>query len=180
MQSTRFLTISTSPNPNSLSRKAGSHVSDVLKQLGCRSEFFDCQQLSPLWVGSGASLPAEWSNLIELASCADAIILTLPTYGYMAGSPTKTVIEVLGQALTSKPIMLISAAGSQRSHLAAGSLAQSLIFENGCYVFPKLTVLTSADLDASADLGCDMQARLLRCTEQFRTFAQAVVTSTDG
>lgn len=171
----RALNLALSPNSNGVSRAVAGEFGRHLVECGMVVETMTLDGLPPIWVGGTelAELPEAWRALYAAAERADCVAITSPVYCYAVGSPAKAVSEVIGSAMQWKPLVLLSAAGSGRSHLVPGGLALSLGFENSTVWIPETVLVTSDDLvDGAPTLEID--ARLRRLAGRFSAFARAL------
>lgn len=164
-----------SPNTVSVSRVTSQLVNAYLSENKKRIETFDVLDLPPIWVRKDMeeTLPAEWVALRESVSRARALVVCGPVYYYDAGSPYNVLVEALGEGIAWKPVLLLTSAGSNRSHLAIGSLMQNLIFERHSLVFPDSVLVTKDDLVGQVMVSEEIKERLTNIVDRFIAFADA-------
>lgn len=124
-----------------------------LTEAGQAIEITDAREL-PFLPCDGRDLteyPTRLKELAERLACADGVVIASPVHYYSASGFAKNLIEIVGESLAGKPLALISAAGSLRSHLALGGLALALMQEVDAVIFPPSLQVTGANGDCSAE-----------------------------
>ena len=172
----KILILSLSANPESLSRRAAGEFQLMLDSAKVATDLIDIRSLPPIWV-DGRSLekyPNEYISLNESVVAASGIVIFLPIYCYTVSSPAKTISEIIGNALTRKPVAFVTAAGSIRSHLAVRDLMSSMSFEQETICFPKTVQITSEDFASDKKLGKSATDRLSKLATEFPAFVQAL------
>ena len=101
------------------------------------------------------------------------MILVFPIHCYTMSGPAKTITEIMGDALTRKPVAMVSAAGSPRSHLAVRDLMASMMFEQESICFPR-TVQASEDMLRKSSPNKELHQRLTTLGTEFLAFVQAL------
>ena len=124
--------------------------------------------LPPIYCNGGEleAYPDAWQNAAQTVRTSDAVIIAHPVHNYGASGATFNALEIIGEALKDKPVLILSAAGSIRSHLASSSLMHALFFEFGCQLYPK--TLQIAGDDTLASLG----ERIDELSEGFQQFCK--------
>jgi len=143
--------ITCSTSDSSVSRTASQYAHEVLLELVNHVFYFDAVE-SPCFRVSDRKVDGvgeEYATLHEQVASSDAVLLCYPVYCYTASSTAKAITEILGPALTRKPVATIVAAGSLRSHLACGDLMLSMMFEQETLCFPKSVLVTGDDMNDS-------------------------------
>lgn len=171
----KILILSLSANPESLSRRAAAEFQRLLEAAKVETDLIDIRSLPPIWVDGRdlAQYPEEYTKLNETATAASGIVIFMPIYCYTVSSPAKTISEVIGGALTRKPVAFVTAAGSLRSHLAVRDLMASMSFEQETICFPKTVQVTSEDFSPDKKLNKSAQDRLSTLAAEFPAFVRA-------
>lgn len=172
----KILILSLSANPESLSRRAAVEFQRLLDSAKVAADLIDIRSLPPIWV-DGRDLekyPKEYTKLNEAVGGASGIVIFMPIYCYTVSSPAKTISEVIGDALTRKPVAFVTAAGSLRSHLAVRDLMASMSFEQETICFPKTIQVTSEDFSSVKKLKKSAKGRLSTLATEFPAFVRAV------
>lgn len=164
--------ISSSHRPESLSRRLGLRVADILGDLGAQIFHHDLRSLPPSFCngdesGDLAGYPAAYESLYKDLAGADGFIIATPVYLYGVSASTRSWIEIVGDAMASKPIGLVTAAGSSRGHLSCRDIETSLQYEYGCPIFP--LPLQSSRHHASGDA---FELRVRKYAVAFYDFAR--------
>jgi NAD(P)H-dependent FMN reductase len=170
------LILSLSANPDSLSRRAAGEFQRMLASAKVTTDLIDIRSLPPVWV-DGRDLekyPKEYTKLNEAICRASGIVFFMPIYCYTVSSPAKTISEIIGDALTRKPVAFVTAAGSLRSHLAVRDLMASMSFEQETICFPKTVQVTNEDFSSAKKLRKPAKGRLLSLAVEFPAFVHAV------
>jgi NAD(P)H-dependent FMN reductase len=146
---TRIAVISTSPNDSSNSRILAHAIASIAESQGGVVRVFDIRDLPPVWTkkGGGDNLEGNWLKLKELVEMSQLIILCAPVYFYTIGSPARVIVENLGSSLERKRMLILTAAGSMRSHLAISDFRECLMFEHDVIVFPQTVQITDGDVE---------------------------------
>lgn len=170
-----FTVVCASPNVTSVSRVMTRFVTRHMSAKNIEIETFDFLEFPPIWVGKGMEerLPEAWITLRNSVARSRALIVCGPVYYYDAGSPYNVLMEALGEGIAWKPALLLTAAGSARSHLAVGSLMQNLIFERNTIVFPDTVLATEGDLAGQEISNEEIRQRLTTVLDRFVAFAEA-------
>jgi NAD(P)H-dependent FMN reductase len=167
-----ILVVSCSPNRLSVGRIVAESMRDVMLARIPSVELVDAGKLEPIWVRKqgDTNMSAGWRDLVKKVDRASGVVFVGPVYCYSAGSPLKIVTEIVGPELEWKPCAVLSAAGSERSHLAMGSLMLSLMFEQHTVVMPSTVVLTGSDVIDGDSLTIAAKERVSTFCEQFIKF----------
>ena len=172
----KIILLSLSANPESLSRRAAGEFQRMLASAKMAADLIDIRSLPPIWV-DGRDLeeyPKEYTKLNDAIAAASGVVIFMPIYCYTVSSPAKTISEVIGDALTRKPVAFVTAAGSLRSHLAVRDLMASMIFEQETICFPKTIQITGEDFSSEKTLKKPAQKRLSVMAKEFPAFARAI------
>ena len=176
----KFLILSLSANPESLSRRAAGEFKRMLDSAKQSAESFDIRSLPPVWV-DGRDLdeyPKEYMQLNDAVTAASGVVIFMPIYCYTVSSPAKAVSEIIGDAFTRKPVAFVTAAGSLRSHLAVRDLMASMSFEQETICFPKTVQITSEDFSAAKKLKSPAKKRLSVLAKEFPSFVRSIAAFT--
>jgi NAD(P)H-dependent FMN reductase len=138
--------LSTSTSPASVSRRLLAAFQSALELQGATTRFTDTENLPPAFPGSGP-VPTEYDELAERIARAHGVAIAYGVHGYSFPGATKSVVDLLGEAFASKPVVFLTAAGSIRSHLVVGQLAQSLVLEHGSIWYPATIQVTVESLE---------------------------------
>lgn len=141
-----------SMNPNS---KSTSLAKELLRNLpsgeGINVNTIMLRDLPPVYCDGDEleAYPDAWKNAVQVVGASDAVIIAHPVHNYGASGATFNALEIIGEALEDKPVLVLSAAGSIRSHLASSSLMHALFFEFGCQLYPETLQIAGDDTLAS-------------------------------
>lgn len=172
----KIILLSLSANPESLSRRAAGEFQRMLASAKVATDLIDIRSLPPIWV-DGRDLgeyPKEYTQLSEAVAAASGVVIFMPIYCYTVSSPAKAISEVIGDALTRKPVAFVTAAGSLRSHLAVRDLMASMSFEQETICFPKTIQVTNEDFSSVKKLKKSAKGRLSVMAKEFPAFVRAV------
>lgn len=161
--------LSTSMREGSASRALLLLLSEQLEELGVTVNFTDARML-PFVPCDGRDLqdyPVELQELAKQLRIADGVVIASPVHFYGTTGATKNLLEIVGESLTAKPLALVTAAGSTRSHLAIGSLILALMHEVDAVVFPT----TVQVIDGATD---DLDLRIKDLAVRFSQFSVAL------
>lgn len=171
----RILIISLSASEPSIGRQCVPTLEGALKDAGAKSVMRDIRDLPPVWVDKRDSreFPPPYGALYaETASC-DGVVLVVPIHCYTMSGPAKSVTEIIGEALTRKPVACVSSAGSHRSHLAIRDLMASMMFEQGTLCYPG-TVQATEEMFTRGMPCTELRQRLSTLATEFVAFVQAL------
>lgn len=174
----KFSVISCSASESSISRVGAAAACASLQARGHQAELLDIRSIPAFRVTSKKmeDAPCELHDMAKRVGAADGVVLCYPIYCYTASASAKALTELLGSQLEEKPVATIVAAGTLRSHLAAGDLMLSMMYEQSTFCFPNSLLLTSDDLadgqimdEASGRLDdlCSGFARFTACLAHF-------------
>ena len=143
--------ITCSTSGSSVSRVASRYAREILSCLVDSVNYFDVKENPCFRVDDRKidGVSKEYVSLYEKVSSSDAILLCYPIYCFTASSTAKAITEILGPALSRKPVATIVAAGGLRSYLACGDLMLSMMFDQEVLCFPKSVLVTDSDLNDS-------------------------------
>jgi len=172
----KILILSLSASDPSLSRLAALEFRKLLEAISVPASFVDIRTLPPIWVDKRdlEELPPEYARLAKLTEESAGVAMFFPIHCYTMSGAAKAITEVIGDALTRKPVAVVSAAGSLRSHLAVRDLMASMIFEQETICFPKTVQLTETDLSKAKKLNAPMRKRLRTLASEFVDFTKAL------
>jgi NAD(P)H-dependent FMN reductase len=173
----KILILSLSASEPSVSRVAAFEFNLMLKTAAIETDLIDIRNLPPIWVDKRdlANLPSEYQELNRATTDANGVVMFFPIHCYSMSGGAKAITEIIGDALTRKPVALVSAAGSMRSHLAVRDLMASMIFEQETICFPKSVQLTEADLSKQRKLQAPIRQRLQTLASEFVDFTNALI-----
>ena len=166
--------LSTSLRPTSRSRTLLAAVAEAYQAQGVPVHCTDLRDLPQVFCDGRAleAYPAALQALHHRLEGADGVVLAMPVYCYSVAGPTKNLVDIVGSALAKKPVAIVSAAGSMRSHLAIRDLLGALVFEFGTYVCPT-TVQVTGESEPPEALGQQVEA----FAEDFMCFVQALAAT---
>ncbi len=172
----KILILSLSASEPSVSRLAALEFRKLLEAISVQVSFIDIRALPPLWVDKRdlEELPPEYAQLAKATEDAAGVVMFFPIHCYSMSGAAKSITEIIGDALTRKPVAVVSAAGSMRSHLAVRDLMASMVFEQETICFPKTVQLTEADLSKSKRLNAAIRKRLKTLASEFVDFTKAL------
>src|SRR5262245_43787893 len=171
----RITILSLSASEPSVGRQCIPTLEAALKGAGASPEVRDIRDLPPVWVDKRevSEYPQGYADLYAQVEASDGVILVLPIHCYTMSGPAKTITEIMGDALTRKPVAVVSAAGSPRSHLAVRDLMASMMFEQETICFPG-TVQATEDMLRKGSPNKELRERLTTLGTEFVSFVQAL------
>jgi NAD(P)H-dependent FMN reductase len=130
--------VSMSAAKESRSRALAAEVRRRFADSGAEAEWLDVRELSPVRCDGRPleNYPALYGAWARRLHAADAVVLAVPVHLYNPSGTAMNVLAIIGDVLEGKPVGILSAAGTTRSHLAMLPLVSALIFEWGCHVVP--------------------------------------------
>ena len=135
--SPRILILSLSASEPSVGRLCVPVIASALREAGATITACDIRDLPPVWVDKREleAFPPAYADLNAAILASDGVILVVPIHCYSVSGSAKIVTEIVADALALKPVAIVTAAGSLRSHLASRDLMASLMFnqESLCY-----------------------------------------------
>lgn len=186
-----ILVISTSLNPQSISRIVSKQIADDLTSSPYNVRFIDLQEYTlPPCNGAGNNAYEDPSvkTLHDIIAGASAVILAAPIYNFNVGSTVKNLIELTGtphpalgdgSAWRNKPAGFIFGAGSLASHLAGLPLINSMLVDFKCIVHPHYIVAPGSAVQKGV-ISPDLRTRMDEFTQTYLTLANALISSHDG
>jgi NAD(P)H-dependent FMN reductase len=162
--------LSTSMAEDSVSRRLLQSIALSLSAHGAGVEVVDVRDLPHAAAGCGP-YPDDYARLQERVACSDGVVVAHGIHGYSVPGAAKNLLDIVGAALAAKPVALVTAAGSERSHLAVAALATSLVFEHEVFWHPATVQVTVDSVDSE-----DTAARVDRFATKFVSFAALLRT----
>jgi len=147
----------------------------ALHEAGATSAAWDIRSLPPVWVDKRElhEFPPAYTELAEAIEESDGVILVVPIHCYAVSGSAKTVTEIVADALTLKPVAIVTAAGSTRSHLAPRDLMTSLMLNQDSICYPG-TVQATEDLMQGKRPNKELRGRLVDLVTHFVAFVSAL------
>lgn len=172
----RILVLSLSASQSSVSRSCLPVLLGALKAAESSVRVCDIRDLPPIWVDSRdlGDYPAGYADLYSLVEQCEGVIMLLPIYCYTMSSPAKSISEIIGDALEWKPVALVTAAGSQKSHLAARDLITSMMYEQHTVCYPYAVQATEDMFSPEGEAEDELRSRLETLAAGFVAFVRAV------
>lgn len=167
--------LSLSASEQSVGRACAHVLKEQFHSQGHNVEMIDIRSLPPTWADNRglAALPPQYAEVDATLRNSHAVVLVYPIYCYTASSAAKAISEIFCKAFEKLPVGMIVAAGSLRSHLAAGDLMLSMMFEQGTVCYPKTVMATKDDLDDGVPRQA-LTGRISAFASDFAHFAQAL------
>lgn len=130
--------IASSANAQSLSQTLARHVVNALHANGAHCHVWDIRALPQVWCDGRnlADYPAAYIEMHHQLSRADGVIWAVPIYGAAVSGASKNVLDIVGGAITGKPVAVVSAAGGPRSYLAIKEFMIAMLFEFRAFLAP--------------------------------------------
>jgi NAD(P)H-dependent FMN reductase/catechol 2,3-dioxygenase-like lactoylglutathione lyase family enzyme len=168
----KLLVISCSTSSFSRSRLLADQAVKVLHDAKEDVEFFDVRGLPSEWANSRAlgDYPSDYSSLYAKIAAADGVVFCFPVYNYTASSSAKAITEILGDAFEGKPVCMLAASGSLRSHLAVHDLMRNLMLEVDALCFPRFVLATKDEVPDHGSLPEELLGRVQEVTTEFVKF----------
>ena len=143
----------------------------------------DLRTIPAAWIAD-EDVPLELGDFAppaaDLRSC-DGFVLAYPVHCYTSASQAHWFLEAFGELLGNKPVTLLTAAGTSRSHLAMDDVIRSLLFDVSAYVFPGNVQAVEADETANGGLSDALVERVRSASRAFVDFCIALrALSTPG
>jgi len=111
--------------------------------------------------------------LTDLVASASGIILATPIYNFDVNAAAKNMIELTGSAWTEKLVGFICASGGARSYMSVLGLANSLLLDFHCHVFPRFVFAPSDSFDDDGRLtDSNVQERIEHFADRFHRLAE--------
>jgi len=165
--------ICASPNDESISRNVCSEIMRHIDQSENEIDLIDIKLLEPMWVTNEGLKNASlgWVKASKIVHASPVIIIVLPIYNYLPASSVNMFIELMGDNLSHKSILLMSSSGSVRSTLSIGALVNSLFFKGKNIIYPKTLMITQEDLSESGELNPHCLDRIGTLVSRFINFS---------
>lgn len=172
---TRVHVLSTSARPDSVSRAAVPVVRRRLRELDVTPTVTDVLDLPPVWSAGWdrEAYPPQYGHLWDDVAGADGVVFVSPVYCYSPAATTKTLQELLSGALQHKPVAVVMASSTARSHLVAQQLASALALDASALVLPGHVLLHEEDLQADRTLRPDPARRTEDLVDRFVAYVAA-------
>lgn len=147
----RIHLLSTSLRQASQSRETLESVGDTLRQLGAGVGITDLRTMPPVLCDGRdlADYPAPYGSLAAALASADGVVIGMPVHSYSFSGPCKNLLDIVGAGLANRPVGVVSAAGSLRSHLAVRDLLNVLWFDHQALLYPRTVQIVPDPLDQS-------------------------------
>ena len=169
--------VSSSLNPDSLSRVLAQEAVRVLERDGHEVNLLDLREHSlPLCDGGASYSHPEVAVVNQLIDRAHGIIVATPIYNYDGTAALKNLIELTGSAWENKVVGFLCAAGGANSYMSIMSLANSLMLDFRSIIVPRFVYATAeafTDGQISDAEQLRRVAELARTTARFGNFLQA-------
>ncbi|MDW8244618.1 MAG: NAD(P)H-dependent oxidoreductase [Thermogemmata sp.] len=171
----RILILSLSASEPSIGRRCVPTLKAALSEVGASVTLWDIRDLPPVWVDKRKldEFPTVYLNLYHEVKMSDGVILVVPIHCYTMSGPAKSVTEIIGEALTLKPVAFVTAAGSIRSHLAIRDLMNSMMFEQETICYPG-TVQAVEEMIEMGHPNPELRERLNALAKKFVAFVVAL------
>jgi len=171
----RILILSLSASEPSVGRLCVPTLETALRKAGAAITRRDIRELPPVWVDKRKleEFPPAYADLYAEVEASDGVLLVVPVHCYTMSGAAKSVTEIIGDALSLKPVAIVTAAGSHRSHLAIRDLMVSMMFEQETICFPG-TVQATEEMFKKDKPNKELQERLTDLTTKFVAFVVAL------
>jgi NAD(P)H-dependent FMN reductase len=147
------LVISCSLHPQSRSRTMARRMHKGLVDRGSEAAFVDLREFAlPICDGDRAGEAEAVIRLTDLVASAGGIILATPIYNFDVSAAAKNMVELAGSAWTGKLVGFICASGGTRSYMSVLGLANSLLLDFHCHIFPRFVFAASDSFDDDGQL----------------------------
>src|SRR5690349_13436816 len=116
--------LSTSLSMDSLSRALLHRSEAMLREDGAITTFCDARDLPPELCNGRAleEYPTPYTLLHGRLTGADGVLLGVPIHNSGVSGACLNLLAIVGAGLAGKPVAVVSASGSVRSHLATSTL----------------------------------------------------------
>lgn len=171
----RILIVSLSASEPSVGRHCVPTLEAALTKAGAAVTLRDIRELPPVWVDKRnlEEFPPAYVDLNAEVEASDGVLLVVPIHCYTMSGPAKSVTEIIGDALALKPVAIVTAAGSHRSHLAIRDLMASMMFEQETICFPG-TVQATEEMFKKDKPNKELKKRLTILATKFVAFVVAL------
>ena len=160
--SQRYLILSTSLRPKSLSYILAKEAAARLKSQGIDAELVDLRE-NPLPLCDGGACyedPAVQEFKAKLIG-ADGYLIATPIYVFDGNAALKNAIELTGRDVwTNKVVGFLAAAGGRASYMSLSSLIISLMMDFRTFILPRFVYVTEEDFDEENTISQDVSDRL--------------------
>ena len=171
----RILIVSLSASEPSVGRLCVPTLETAFSKAGAAVTLRDIRDLPPVWVDKREleEFPPAYAALYAEVEASDGVLLVVPIHCYTMSGAAKSVTEIIGDALTLKPVAIVTASGSHRSHLAIRDLMVSMMFEQETICFPG-TVQATEEMLKKDKPNKELQKRLTVLATKFVAFVVAL------
>ena len=158
----RFLVLSASLRPQSLSRVLAEHAYSCLRESGVEVEWMDLRDWDlPSCDASDCYSHPKVVEIKERLISVDGYLVASPIYNYDVSSAFKNVVELTGKDVWSdKGVGFLAAAGGQGSYMSLCGITNSLMLDFRTLVLPRFVFANNADFDDWAISNPEIQTRL--------------------
>lgn len=161
-----ILIISSSLNPNSLSRVMAQDIMNILSGKNADAAFVDMQGMDlPFCDGNDCYSDPNAKLIKEKITNANVILCASPIYNYDVNAVLKNVVEITGKAWEGKTVGLVCAAGGQGSYMSPMPFLNSLMLDFRCNVIPKFVYATKRSFTDGEISDGELSARLKELAE---------------
>lgn len=167
----RVHVLSTSARPDSISRAAVPAVLARLRERKVEATVTEVLDLPPVW--DCDAYPPQYGRMWDAVAAADGVVVVSPVYCYSPAATTKTLQELLSGALQHKPVAVVMASATARSHLVPQQLASALALDASAHVLPGHVLLHAEDLQPDRALRPDPARRTVDLVDRFVAFVAA-------
>ncbi len=100
----------------------------------------DLRDVPPRWMTDAdvADLGGAYARVADALRGSWGLVLAYPVHCYTSASQAHWFVEAYGELIGSRPVHLLTAAGTRRSFLAGDDVVRSLHYDAGAFVYPKM------------------------------------------
>jgi len=166
-----ILIISSSLNPNSLSRVMAQQVKIRLEENNAEAEFIDMRNYDlPFCDGDSCYNHPKVKEVKEKIQSARAILCASPVYNYDVNAVLKNLVELTGKAWENKTVGLVCSAGGQGSYMSPMPFLNSLMLDFRCHIIPRFVYTTKFAFTDGAISDENLKNRIKELSAEFKKY----------
>lgn len=161
-----ILIISTSLREGSHSHILARRCEKALADVGHQAVCTDAASLDlPFCDGGECYSHPGTKQFRELLLSASSVVIAMPIYNYSASAMTKSLLELGGDCWKGKVVGFLCAAGGKRSYMSPLALANSLMLDFRCVIYPQFVYGTRPEFDQGAIVAEELEQRVVDFSE---------------
>src|SRR5690625_921962 len=169
----KYLILSCSLHPRSLSRVLGRHLEGYLDPA--ETAFVDLMEVDlPICDGGAAYSHPETKRIVEQITAAQGIIIASPFYNYDLSAAAKNVLELSGRAWADKVVGLLLAAGGRGSYMAGMSFLNSMMLDFHTFILPRFVFAPGLVFGEEPMIDDELDRRIKELAEELVRVTEAL------